>query len=195
MLAWLLMIIAMMLPTTLPLLFSFRRLTLGRHDAATLQALVAVGYVVAWMLFGVLAHALDTGMHRVIAGSGWFIVHAWVASAVVIAVAGAFQFSRLKYRCLERCRAPFGFLNARWHGLHPAREAFRIGFDHGVFCVGCCWALMLLMFVVGMGNVAWMLAIGLVMAIEKNVAWGKALSRVLGAILIGGAIGTAALHF
>ena len=193
-LAWLLMITGMMLPTTLPLLSSFRRATLARRDAAALHGLVIAGYVLAWMLFGVIAHGLDIAVHRALSSSGWLLVHAWVIGAAVLALAGGFQFTRLKYRCLERCRAPFGFLNARWRGLHPKRESLRIGFDHGMFCVGCCWALMLLMFVLGMGNLAWMLAIGVVMAIEKNIAWGRQLSRVLGGALIAAAAVSIATH-
>ena len=77
----------------------------------------------------------------------------------MLAGAGLFQFSALKYRCLEQCHTPFAFVAARWHGVAPAREAWRLGVDHGLFCVGCCWALMLLMFVVGMGSLGWMLAL------------------------------------
>ena len=69
----------------------------------------------------------------------------------------------------------------------PLRRALRLGLDHGLYCVGCCWAIMLLMFIVGTGNVGWMLALGAVMAVEKNAPWGARLSRPLGAALIGGA--------
>ena len=71
-----------------------------------------------------------------------------------------------------------------WHGITPRRDAFLLGTHHGVFCVGCCWAIMLLMFVVGTGNVGWMLVLGGVMGIEKNAAWGRKLSRPLGLALI-----------
>jgi predicted metal-binding membrane protein len=187
-LAWLCMIAAMMLPTTLPLLALFGRVTAGRPDAARLNALVIAGYGLAWMAFGVLAHALDAAVHAAAGASGWVATHGWVAGAAVLAGAGAFQFSDLKYRCLERCRLPFGFVNERWRG-RPLHDAFRIGLDHGLFCVGCCWALMLLMFVVGMGNLAWMLLIGLAMAAEKNLPWGKRLSTPLGLALLASAAG------
>ena len=74
----------------------------------------------------------------------------------MLAVAGVFQFSRLKYHCLDKCRTPLGFVTSHWHGPRPQRESFMLGLAHGMFCVGCCWALMLLMFLVGMGNMAWM---------------------------------------
>ncbi len=75
-----------------------------------------------------------------------------------------------------------------WHGPQPLRSAFQLGLDHGLYCVGCCWAIMLLMFVVGTGNVGWMLGLGAVMAVEKNMPWGRRLSRPLGAGLLGAAV-------
>jgi predicted metal-binding membrane protein len=182
--AWLLMIVAMMLPTTLPLLRIFERVTAGRPDAGALLALVVLGYAAAWSGFGLLAHAADSAIHVAAAKFPWLTLHGWVVGAVVLALAGAFQFSSLKYRCLERCRTPFGFVNARWHGRRPAREALRIGFDHGLFCVGCCWALMLVMFVVGMGNLGWMLVLAAVMAAEKNLPWGRRLAAPVGVGLL-----------
>ena len=178
--AWLLMIVAMMLPTTLPLLGVFARITGGREDARRLLALAIFGYVLAWGGFGLLAHAADSALHSAAAGSAWLSTHGWVIGAGVLAAAGAFQFSSLKYRCLERCRTPFGFVNARWHGVRPAREALRVGFDHGLFCVGCCWALMLATFVVGMGSLGWMLLLAALMAAEKNLPVGRRLAAPVG---------------
>jgi len=160
--AWLLMITAMMLPTTLPLL---------------------AGYAAAWLGFGVVAYGIDVGV-REAATSGWLLAHGWVVGAVVIGVAGAFQFSALKYRCLERCRSPFGFVNARWRGRRPLAESLQLGIAHGLFCVGCCWALMLVTFVVGMGNVGWMLIVAAAMAAEKNLRWGARLRTPFGAALL-----------
>ena len=136
--------------------------------------LVVAGYTLAWMLFGMVAHASDRVLHLTASTSGWLLVCPWMIGAAVLAIAGAFQFSDLKYRCLDRCRTPFGFVNKHWRGTRPERESFIMGFDHGLFCVGCCWALMLLMFVVGMGNLGWMLLIGLFTAAEKNLPSGRA---------------------
>ena len=188
--AWLLMIVAMMLPTTLPLLRVFARVTAGRPDARWLVALAIAGYVLAWTGFGLIAHAADSGLHALAAGSAWVSTHGWSVGVAVLALAGAFQFSSLKYRCLERCRTPFGFVNARWQGSRPAREALRVGFDHGVFCVGCCWALMLVSFVVGMGSLGWMLLLAALMAAEKNLPAGRRLAAPvgLGLLLAAGAV-------
>ncbi len=194
-LAWLVMIAAMMLPTTLPLLGIFARITASRPDAAALMARVVAGYAVAWLAFGVLAHGLDSALHVAAGKIGWLVLRGELVGAAILVAAGAFQFSALKYRCLERCRTPFAFINERWHGLRPAREAFRIGLDHGVFCVGCCWALMLVMFVVGMGNLGWMLLLAAAMAAEKNLSWGRRLRTPIGLGLIawGGALAVATI--
>ena len=183
--AWALMIAAMMLPTTFPMLAMVRRVTEARPDAGRLLVLTVVGFFVAWLAFGLAAHAADAGLHWATGRYPWFVAHGWMVGAAVLAGAGLFQWSALKYRCLEQCRTPFGFVSARWRGRSPPREAFRIGLDHGLFCVGCCWALMLLMFVVGTGSIGWMLALALVMAAEKNLPWGRRLATPVGVALLG----------
>lgn len=181
---WVLMVAAMMLPTTLPLLGVFRRIVAGRPDADRLAALVVAGFLCAWFGFGLAAHALDWMLLAAARETRWFVANGWVVGAAVVGGAGLFQFSSLKYRCLDKCRTPFGFVAERWRGIAPGREALRVGIDHGAFCIGCCWALMLLMFVVGMGNVGWMLALGAVMAAEKNLPGGRRLSAPLGVALL-----------
>ena len=183
--AWTLMIAAMMLPTTFPLLALFARITASRPDARKLLTLVLIGFLGVWLAFGVLAHAADVGLRALSALSPAFALHGWIVGAAVLAVAGLFQWSALKYRCLDECRSPFGFVTSRWHGRAPAREALAIGVDHGVFCVGCCWALMAVMFVVGTGSIGWMLALAALMAAEKNLPWGRRLATPTGVALLG----------
>jgi predicted metal-binding membrane protein len=183
-LGWVLMIAAMMVPTTLPLLGLFARVAEGRPDRTALLLLAVAGYLLAWLAFGLAAHAVDYGLHGLAARVPWLGLNGWLVGAAVLAMAGAFQFSRLKYACLDRCRTPFSFVNQHWRGDAPYRGGFRLGLHHGLFCVGCCWALMLLMFVVGTGSVGWMLALGAVMAVEKNVSWGRRLSAPLGIALL-----------
>ena len=182
---WTLMTVAMMLPTTLPLLEIFRRLTAQRRDRSLLLALVITGYLAVWMGFGIAAHGADWSLHEIVERSSWLEANAWLIGAATLLLAGAFQFSRLKYRCLDKCRAPLSFVTEYWRGRDERRNAFLLGIHHGLFCVGCCWAMMLLMFAVGVGNVAWMLALGAVMAAEKNLPWGRKLSAPLGVVLIG----------
>lgn len=191
---WVLMIGAMMLPTTLPVLRIFRRMVAHRPHAAALYALVIGGYLCAWLGFGLAAHLLDWTLHAAARETAWLVANGWMLGAAAIAAAGAFQFSALKYHCLEKCRTPYGFVVQRWQGRSPARESWRIGWDHGLFCVGCCWALMLLMFVVGSGNLGWMLALGLVMAAEKNLPAGRRLSAPLGWALLAWAASIVLAH-
>ena len=193
-LAWVLMIAAMMLPTTFPVLALFRRLVAGRPDAGALTARVVLGFFAAWFAFGAAAHAADELLQWGATKVPALATHAWALGAAVLAGAGLFQFSALKYRCLEQCHTPFAFVAARWHGVAPAREAWRIGVGHGLFCVGCCWALMLLMFVVGTGNLGLMFALAVVMAAEKNLPWGRRLRTPLGLALVAGAAAIAAAH-
>ncbi|TMB68489.1 MAG: DUF2182 domain-containing protein [Deltaproteobacteria bacterium] len=182
---WTLMTIAMMLPTTLPLLEIFHRLTARRPEHSQLTALVITGYLSVWAGFGVAAHLADWALHEIVERSTWLEANAWVIGAGTLLLAGSFQFTRLKYRCLDKCRAPLSFVMEYWRGRHDRRNALLLGINHGIFCVGCCWALMLLMFAVGVGNVGWMLVLGAVMAVEKNMPWGQKLSAPLGVALLG----------
>ena len=192
---WLLMLAAMMLPTSLPLIRLFDRMIAGRPDRAVLHGLLIGGYLLAWAGFGVGAHLLDRVLHAGLGGWVWLAAHPWTPAAVVLGLAGAFQFSRLKYHCLDKCRTPLGFIMSHWRGPHPWRNAFGLGLAHGAWCVGCCWAIMLLMFVVGVGNVGWMLALGSLMAIEKNAAWGRRMSQPLGFALLAWAGTIATVNF
>jgi predicted metal-binding membrane protein len=177
---WVMMTVAMMVPTVLPLLAIFARMTQSRADRGTLIALLIAGYLSVWAAFGLLAHSADMALHVIAAGNAFLTFNGWIVGVIVLGIAGAFQFTKLKYRCLDKCRTPFSFVNEHWRGGAVRRQSFMLGVHHGVFCVGCCWAIMLLMFVVGTGSVGWMLAIGALMAIEKNVAWGRHLSAPLG---------------
>ena len=91
----------------------------------------------------------------------------------------------LKYRCLDRCRSPLSFIMEHWRGERDQAQAFHLGVHHGIFCGGCCWPLMLLMFAIGAGSLGWMLILGSVMAGEKNMPWGRKLSAPVGALLVG----------
>jgi predicted metal-binding membrane protein len=174
----------MMLPTVLPLLEIFRRMTAARADRARLLTLLIFGYLGIWSGFGVVAHLADQGVHVLALRSAGLTFNAWLLGAAALALAGLFQFSALKYRCLEACRTPLAFVARHWRGESAAREALLLGAHHGLYCVGCCWALMMLMFVVGMGNLGWMLLLGVVMAAEKNLPWRRRLSTPLGLALL-----------
>jgi len=181
---WVVMIVAMMLPTSLPLISMFYRMTCQRIHRIQLLSLVLAGYLLVWTLFGVVAVLGDGALHEAVANSRWLDAHAWLIGASIFALAGLYQFTPLKYYCLDKCRSPMSFLIMHWQGRRDRYHAFRLGVQHGLFCLGCCWSLMLLMFAVGMSNLGWMLVLGAVMAIEKNLPWGRRFSAPLGIILL-----------
>jgi len=181
---WTLMTVAMMLPTSLPLVEIFRRLTSRRKDHLLLVALLIIGYLSVWALFGAIAHVFDWSVHHLARKSHWLSANSWSIGGGLVLVAGAFQFTRLKYRCLDKCRTPLTFVMRYWRNRQHRRNSLLLGMHHGLFCIGCCWALMMLMFAVGSGSVGWMFALGAVMALEKNVSWGRKLSAPLGVILL-----------
>lgn len=185
-LGWVVMIVAMMLPTSLPLIEMFRRMTAGRDDRGRLLALLIAGYLGVWTAFGAVVHAGDLVLHQLVGGSGRFI------GPGVLGLAGLYQLSALKERCLAKCRSPRLFIAGRWHGRDPRREALALGAHHGLWCLGCCWTLMLVMFAVGVGNLGWMLGLGAIMAVEKNATWGRRLSAPVGITLLATAVAAAA---
>ena len=183
---WTLMTVAMMLPASVPLLVLFRRVARG-HATAWLLAVVIFGYLAVWALAGVGLQVVNWLLHAGAARFVWPAAAPWVAAAAILSIAGLYQFSSLKYACLEKCRSPLSFLIAHWRGGNESLQALRLGAAHGVFCVGCCWSLMLLMFIVGVGSLSAMLGLGAVMALEKNFPWGRRLSAPLGMLLLAGA--------
>lgn len=187
---WTLMTFAMMLPTSLPLIQMFQRMTRDRKNSLQLVSLLIGGYLAVWVGFGVAAHLGDWVLHQaVVKQLPWLDDRAWIIGAVILVGAGAYQFTPLKYHCLDKCRSPFSFIAEHWHGDRERFQSLALGAHHGLFCVGCCWTLMLLMFVVGVGNVGWMLALGAIMAVERNMPWGRKISSPLGVGLIAAGIG------
>jgi predicted metal-binding membrane protein len=184
--AWTLMSIAMMLPSTFPLVRVFLTITEG---STGLLALLCAGYLGMWALFGAAALLVDTGLHRAVEGSAWLASRPERLPGALLLGAGLFQFSPLKYSCLRQCRSPVGFVIQHWRGTSRALRALRVGALHGVYCVGCCWALMLLMFAVGGAHLGWMLALAAVMFVEKTVSWGRSVTVGAGLLLVGWGLG------
>jgi predicted metal-binding membrane protein len=192
---WTVMTVAMMLPTSLPLILLFAGLVRQRPDRGRLVGLLIAGYLFIWTLAGLLVHLGDLGLHIAAVQAGWLRDNTGLLGAATLVLAGLYQFAPLKYRCLEQCRSPFSFVMQHWRGRREQLQTFRLGVIHGLFCVGCCWSLMLLMFAVGTGNLAWMLALGAVMAAEKNLPWGKRLSAPLGVLLLVAGVALAATGY
>ena len=181
---WTLMIIAMMLPSSVPLVVTFGALVARRAQPARLVALLLLGYLLVWAAFGFVAWAADRAVHAAVDALPWLAAHPELILAATLLGAGLWQFSPLRDRCLDECRSPLGFVLNRWRGASERREALTIGFAHGAFCVGCCWSLMLVMFGVGISSLTAMLALGALTAIEKNLPHGRRLTRPLGVVLL-----------
>ena len=188
--SWTVMTVAMMLPTSLPVLSTFHALARERDDRAWLVALVVVGYLNTWAAFGMVVYLGQFGLQQLALASPWVGGYVWTTGGGILVLAGLYQFTPLKHRCLEKCRSPLSFVIEHWQGRNEQQEAFRLGVHHGLFCVGCCWALMLLMFVVGATNVGGMLILAVVMAIEKNTRRGQRLGIPIGIVLLGWGIVT-----
>ncbi len=181
---WVLMIVAMMLPSSIPLVMTFGALVRRRRHPGRLVLLLLAGYLVVWGAFGLGAWLADRGIHAVVQAVPWLAEHPQLIIATTLAAAGLWQFSPLRDRCLEECRSPLGFVMNRWRGTSERIEALRMGIAHGAFCVGCCWSLMLVMFGVGLASLSAMLVLGGLTAIEKNLPSGRRLTRPLGVLLI-----------
>jgi predicted metal-binding membrane protein len=181
---WTLMIVAMMLPSSIPLVLTFAALVGRRRQPGRLVVLLLAGYLLVWSGFGLTAWVLDRGIHAAVDAIPWLAEHPQLIISTTLLAAGLWQFSPLRDRCLEECRSPLGFVMNRWRGTSERREALVMGIAHGAFCVGCCWSLMLVMFGVGLGSLSAMLVLGGLTAVERNLPWGRRLTQPLGVLLI-----------
>ena len=181
-LAWQLMIAAMMLPSSLPLIALFERTVIGVPRAARTRAAFLSGYAAVWTGFGIVAFVGDIGVHRAVHKVPWLHAHPWMIAGGTLVLAGAFQFSSLKERCLSECRNPGAYMLK--HYRRGVGEAFKLGSGHGVFCLGCCWALMLVAFAAGVANLWWMAAFTAIMVFEKTGRGGDRGAAPIGATLV-----------
>ena len=178
---WAVMMAAMMLPSALPMVLAFVALCRRNGETARSRSFV-VAYLLVWFAFSMVA----TGLQWVLQAAGWvnpmIVSTSATLTGVLLLVAGAYQFSPLKHICLANCRTPMGFLIGEWRG--GTSGAFVMGLRHGLFCLGCCWALMALLFVGGVMNLAWIAALTIAVAIEKLMPQGQHLATLLGLGLI-----------
>ena len=183
-LCWQVMTLAMMLPSSMPVVYMMAHASRKQSHPRTVQAAFLAGYALVWTGFGLAAFLGDTLVHRLVDGWPWLATHPWLIGATTLAVAGSYQLSPLKARSLDTasCRTPFGaFLRSYPRGV---AGGWRLGLRHGVSSLGCCWALMLVMFGLGVGSLVWMAALAGVTVVEMAVPGGQRLSPVIGAALL-----------
>jgi len=171
-----------MLPTSLPMIQLFGRAAAAAPRRGAAKTAFLAGYLAIWSLSGGVAFLGDVQLHRLVHAWPWLDQHDWVIAGSTLLVAGAFQFSDLKQRCLSACRHPAAYLMR--HYQRGLGSAFRMGTGHGLFCLGCCWALMLVMFGAGVANLIWMAPLALVMLVEKTARNGDRLSAPVGITLL-----------
>jgi predicted metal-binding membrane protein len=180
---WAVMMTAMMLPTALPfiLLYGTAARRSARAGAARDVYALAAGYLAVWSAFSLGATALQRGLAQLLLISPMMEMTSTRAAAAILILAGAYQFTPLKHACLRACQSPMTFLMGRWRG--GTSGAFRMGIEHGWMCVGCCWALMLLLFVGGVMNLTVIAALTALVAFEKLAPFGAHSARVSGGLL------------
>ena len=182
---WAVMMAAMMLPSAAPMVMCFSALNRRRGDGARTFFFVAA-YLALWGVFGGAATVAQWALQS----AGWvspmIVSRSPVFSATLLLIAGVFQFSPLKHTCLRACRSPLGYLISDWReGL---LGAWLMGIRHGLYCIGCCWGLMALLFVGGAMNLLWIAAVAFLVAIEKLAPKGDVVARLLGGVMIGAGI-------
>ncbi|MFL5653539.1 MAG: DUF2182 domain-containing protein, partial [Ktedonobacteraceae bacterium] len=183
---WQVMMVGMMLPSSMPMLYMMVHASRKPGQPRAIQLAFLAGYALVWTGFAAAAFLGDTLIHRLVHSWLWLYLHSWLIGAAILALAGGFQFSPLKQRCLKQCRSPFSFF-VRYY-CKGVGGAWRLGLRHGVFCLGSCWALMLVMFGLGVGSLVSMALLTGVMVVEKTFPGGRRLSPVIGVALLGLAV-------
>ena len=178
------MMIAMMVPSSAPVLVLFARTRARKGSGVAVPvALFAAGYIAVWIGFSLAAASLQFLLHEFALLSPRMSVSNRYLAGALLTGAGLFQFTPLKYACLSQCRSPLGSLMSYWRDGRIG--AFLMGSRQGIFCLGCCWAEMLILFVVGIMNLTWIVLLAAFVMIEKLSAGGRFISRAGGALMIG----------
>ena len=184
-LMWFIMMAAMMLPAALPMLLFYATIARGRQRKGGLYSLTAVfasGYLALWVVFSLAATALQAALEAASLLSPMMEATSIYLAGAVLICAGLYQWTPLKQSCLQHCRSPLEFVLMNWRD--GTRGAFFMGLQHGAYCLGCCWLLMLLLFVGGVMNLAWIAGLALFVLVEKLAPAGNWTSRAAGMLLV-----------
>ena len=183
-LMWGAMTLAMMLPSAAPMIFTYAEIAdtaAQKSEPVVSPFMLALGYTVVWLAFSAVATVAQYLLTRAAVLDPSMASVSSLFSGAVFIGAGFYQFSALKLACLKQCQSPFPFFFSNW--ATTPRGVFRLGVKQGLFCLGCCWAMMVVMFAVGIMNVVWMAALGIVMTVEKMTS-GKRFTYVIGVLSI-----------
>lgn len=176
---WVAMMVAMMFPAAAPMVLMYGRMR--RSDPPSV-ALFTGSYIALWFAFGVLAYLLGAAAESAASGSEWVAMNWGRAGGILLVLAGVYQLTPLKDVCLRHCRSPLSFVMTRWRDGRGG--AVRMGLAHGVYCIGCCWLLFLILVPLGVMNVAAMIAVAGIVFAEKVLPRGRRIGLVASAVLI-----------
>jgi predicted metal-binding membrane protein len=182
---WIAMMVAMMFPTASPMILMFARVSASKRQRS--QAFVPTwvfvsAYLLIWTLFGVAAYPLALLAERLAGQSMWLMENGPRLGGALLVAAGIYQLSPLKRVCLSKCRTPLQFIMTSWHDGYGG--AFRMGIEHGAFCLGCCWLLFVILFPLGIMNIAVMAVLTALIFAEKALPVGRQLSLLAGIALV-----------
>lgn len=181
---WIVMMVAMMVPSAAPMVLIFAQVNRQRREAErpyVPTGLFLLGYLVVWSAFSVLATLAQWGLHAASLLSPMMESTSPVLAGALLIAAGAFQWTSWKHACLTHCRSPLSFILTDWRD--GAGGALVMGIRHGTYCLVCCWALMGLLFAVGVMNLAWIAVLTIFVLVEKVTPQGKLVSRAAGVVL------------
>ncbi len=182
---WWVMMIAMMLPSATPMILLFgmmNRREASRGSTPVSSATFALGYLTVWGMFSLLATTLQWQFERLALMSPAMVTTSAVLGGMILIGAGAYQLTPFRDACLQSCRGPIDFFARYWSP--GAAGAWKMGLRHGLFCLGCCWMLMALLFYGGVMNLYWIIGLALYVLVERFIAWSRFVSRLASAVLI-----------
>jgi predicted metal-binding membrane protein len=182
---WVVMMVAMMFPTAAPMIVTFHKVQISkrqRGEAFVATWVFVAAYMLVWTLSGVAAYAGALAVEATAARAALSPATAARIGGVILVAAGVYQLTPLKDLCLSKCRTPISFIMTSWRD--GVNGALRMGLLHGVYCLGCCWLLFVILFPLGIMNIAAMAVITLVIFAEKTLPWGRPVARAAAAILV-----------
>lgn len=182
---WVIMMVGMMTPSAAPLILTFATINRKKFEQSGRMVSTAVflcGYLLVWTVFSGVAAAAQWGLHTVALLSPMMVSQSLLLNGILLMAAGIYQWAPLKRTCLEHCQSPLSFVMHHWK--EGVGGALRMGWEHGLYCLGCCWALMALLFVMGVMNLVWVGVIAAFVLLEKVLPVGLWMGRTTGMLLV-----------
>lgn len=182
---WSVMMIAMMLPSAMPMILIFSAVNRKRHSLGNQNVptwIFLIGYILVWVIFSLIMTLIQFMLHNFAFVSPEIIIINPILSGIILISAGIYQFTKVKEVCLKNCQTPLGFVMNYWR--EGKFGAFVMGLHHGLYCVGCCWILMILLFIAGVMNLLWVSLIAIFIFLEKVIQRSFLLSYIAGFLLI-----------